>query len=118
MKIGPIDASRIEAMAAQMKAAAARPASALLATQSPLVSRPSEGVKVSFSSSLKSMLDQVNQQQLNADQLAQRFALGDDRVNLSDVMVERQKASLSLQATVQVRNKLVSAYQEIMNMAV
>lgn len=64
------------------------------------------------------MLDQVNAQQLNADRLSQRFAMGDDGVNLSDVMIERQKASLSLQATVQVRNKLVNAYHEIMNMAV
>ncbi len=119
MKIGPIDSSRIEAMAAQMKAAAARPASALQAVApSSSVSRPSEGVKVSFSSSLKAMLEQVNTQQLNADKLSQRFALGDDSVNLSDVMIERQKASLSLQATVQVRNKLVSAYHDIMNMPV
>ncbi len=119
MKIGPIDSSRIEAMAAQMKAAAARPASPLQAAAAPSsAGRPSEGVKVSFSSSLKAMLDQVNTQQHSADKLAQRFALGDDSVNLSDVMIERQKASLSLQATVQVRNKLVSAYQEIMNMPV
>ncbi len=64
------------------------------------------------------MLDRVNEQQLKADGLTQKFALGDDSVNLSDVMIERQKASLSLQATVQVRNKLVSAYHEIMNMQV
>ena len=64
------------------------------------------------------MLDKVNGQQLKADDIAQKFALGDDSVNLSDVMIERQKASLSLQATVQVRNKLVSAYHEIMNMQV
>ncbi len=76
------------------------------------------GVKVSFSASLRAMPDQVNAQQLNADRLSQRFAMGDDRVNLSDVMIERQKASLSLQATVQVRNKLVNAYHEIMNRAV
>jgi flagellar hook-basal body complex protein FliE len=71
---------------------------------------------VSFSDSLKAMLDKVNGQQLNADGFAQKFALGDDSVNWSDVMIERQKASLSLQATVQVRNKLVSAYHAIMNM--
>ncbi|MES2934461.1 MAG: flagellar hook-basal body complex protein FliE, partial [Pseudomonadota bacterium] len=42
----------------------------------------------------------------------------DDSVNLSDVMISMQKASISFQATVQVRNKLVSAYQEMMNMQV
>ncbi len=78
----------------------------------------SDSTKVSFSNSLKVMLDRVNEQQLKADGLTQKFALGDDSVNLSDVMIERQKASLSLQATVQVRNKLVSAYHEIMNMQV
>ena len=62
--------------------------------------------------------DTLNEQRLKADDAAQKFALGDDSVNLSDVMIERQKASLSLQATVQVRNKLVSAYHEIMNMQV
>jgi len=50
--------------------------------------------------------------------LSQRFALGDDSVNLSDVMISMQKAGISFQSTVQVRNKLVSAYQDIMNMQV
>jgi flagellar hook-basal body complex protein FliE len=44
--------------------------------------------------------------------------LGDDKVNLSDVMINMQKASIGFQATVPVRNKLVSAYQAIMNMQV
>ena len=117
MKLGPIDSSHIEAMAARLQAAAraqGETAPAAVATPSSV----QEGTKVTFSSSLKAMLEQVNDQQLKADGLAQRFALGDDKVNLSDVMIERQKASLSLQATVQVRNKLVNAYHEIMNMQV
>ena len=139
MKLGTIDASRIEAMAAKLQAAAARTAPAATnfstiaaggATGTTGASGLSglglagkaasanESTKVSFSDSLKRMLDSVNEQQGKADDLSQRFALGDDRVNLSDVMIERQKASLSLQATVQVRNKLVSAYHEIMNMQV
>ncbi len=117
MKLGPIDSSRIEAMAARLQAAArAQGAAAPAPVATPTAAQ--EGTKVTFSSSLKAMLEQVNDQQLKADGLAQRFALGDDKVNLSDVMIERQKASLSLQATVQVRNKLVNAYHEIMNMQV
>lgn len=117
MKLGPIDSSRIEAMAARLQAAARAPAAA--APQMPAASASVQGgTKVTFSDSLKVMLERVNDQQLKADGLTQRFALGDDKVNLSDVMIERQKASLSLQATVQVRNKLVSAYHEIMNMQV
>ncbi len=119
MKLGPIDSSRIEAMAARLQAAARAPAAAPAAPSSPSSAGPASGAtKVTFSDSLKMMLEQVNDQQLKADGLSQRFALGDDKVNLSDVMIERQKASLSLQATVQVRNKLVSAYHEIMNMQV
>ncbi len=148
MKLGPIDASRIEAMAAKLQAAAARSApgatalstaaagnisgangisgiggisgtSGLSGLASPhRTGAANESTKVSFSDSLKRMLDSVNDQQSKADDLSKRFALGDDNVNLSDVMIERQKASLSLQATVQVRNKLVSAYHEIMNMQV
>lgn len=118
MKIGSIDTARIEAMAARLQAAAGRPAAAVQNSAAAAISLAGDGVKVSFSSSLKAMLEQVNSQQLQADQLARRFAIGDDGVNLSDVMIERQKASLSLQATVQVRNKLVSAYHEIMNMPV
>ncbi len=136
MKLGPIDAGRIEAMAAKLQAAAARSApgvtsfsttatgnisgtSSLSGLASPgRATGANESTKVSFSDSLKRMLDSVNDQQSKADDLSKRFALGDDNVNLSDVMIERQKASLSLQATVQVRNKLVSAYHEIMNMQV
>ncbi len=131
MKLGPIDASRIEAMAARLQAAAAKPAgspfqmpataatSGLAGMSAPgRTGSVNESAKVSFSDALKKMLDSVNEQQLKSDGLSRRFALGDDSVNLSDVMIERQKSSLSLQATVQVRNKLVSAYHEIMNMQV
>lgn len=106
-------------MAARLQAAARAPAAAPMAPSAPApAGTVSGGTKVTFSDSLRVMLERVNEQQLKADGLGQRFALGDDKVNLSDVMIERQKASLSLQATVQVRNKLVSAYHEIMNMQV
>lgn len=118
MKLGPIDSSRIEAMAARLQAAARAQAPNAPAAAPSAATVAGDSTKVTFSNSLKAMLDQVNDQQLKADGLAQKFALGDDSVNLSDVMIERQKASLSLQATVQVRNKLVSAYHEIMNMQV
>jgi len=65
-----------------------------------------------------STLDQVNNAQQQAGQLAQQFDLNAPDVNLHDVMVSLQKASHSFQTMVQVRNRLVSAYQEIMNMQV
>jgi flagellar hook-basal body complex protein FliE len=71
-----------------------------------------------FADMLKSALDQVNSAQQEAGQLTQQFDLNAADVNLHDVMMSLQKASLSFQAMVQVRNRLVSAYQEIMNMQV
>ena len=71
-----------------------------------------------FSQALKTALDQVNQVQQQAQQMTQDFATGADNVNLQDVMVNLQKANISFQQMVQVRNKLVSAYHDIMNMQV
>jgi flagellar hook-basal body complex protein FliE len=56
--------------------------------------------------------------QKSSEQLGKNFAMGDDSVSLSDVMIAGQKANIAFQATVQVRNKLVSAYQDMMNMQV
>ncbi|MFC5509577.1 flagellar hook-basal body complex protein FliE [Massilia jejuensis] len=126
MNVGGIDSNRIEAMMAQLKAAATKPAAPSLAPGGPgALGGPggagavSEGAsKVSFSDALKQSLAQVSGAQKHAEELSQRFAMGDDSVSLSDTMIAMQKSSISFQATVQVRNKLVSAYQEIMNMQV
>jgi flagellar hook-basal body complex protein FliE len=113
MKPAMIDASRIEAMIAQLRTAATRPAGAA----SELAAEKA-APKLDFASALKNTLDQVNQAQRSSEALTQRFAMGDDSVSLSDVMINSQKASISFHATVQVRNKLVSAYQDIMNMGI
>jgi flagellar hook-basal body complex protein FliE len=65
---------------------------------------------------LKSSIDQVNAAQQGSSQMAENFELGKSDANLQDVMISLQKANVSFQTMVQVRNKLVSAYQEIMNM--
>lgn len=126
MNVGGIDSNRIEAMMAQLKAAATKPATPSLGAgalnglgglgaPAALNEGPS---KVSFSDALKNSLEQVSNSQKHAEELGQRFAMGDDSVSLSDTMIAMQKSSISFQATVQVRNKLVSAYHEIMNMQV
>lgn len=79
---------------------------------------PAEGEGGSFAQALQSSIDGVNNAQQNARRLAEAFEMGDQSVDLAEVMVEMQKASLSFQAMTQVRNKLVSAYQDIMNMQV
>lgn len=71
-----------------------------------------------FSAVLKNSIDQVNQAQQQADAMADKFAAGDSQQNLHEVMAALQTASISFQEMVQVRNRLVSAYQDIMNMQV
>lgn len=71
-----------------------------------------------FSSALKQALEGVNAAQMNADGLAREFQLDNSNVSLEETMVAMQKANISFQAVVQVRNKLVAAYQDIMNMPV
>ncbi|MDQ9170817.1 flagellar hook-basal body complex protein FliE [Oxalobacteraceae bacterium R-40] len=116
MKANMIDSSRIDAMVAQLKTAAAHAQGAA----SPLNGADVAGKadKPNFADALTASLNQVNSMQSRAEQLGKRFALGDDSVNLSDVMIAGQKANIAFQATVQVRNKLVSAYHDIMNMQV
>ena len=132
MNIGGIDSSRIEAMMAQLKAAASKPAmpsagSALEAGgiggigglgKAGAAESAESSSKVSFSDALKAQLQNVSNAQNQADDMGKRFASGDDSVSLSDTMIAMQKASITFQATVQVRNKLVSAYHDIMNMQV
>jgi flagellar hook-basal body complex protein FliE len=72
----------------------------------------------SFASVLKQGLDAVNQTQAKSSDLATRFERGDPGVELSQVMLESNKASVAFRATVEVRNRLVGAYQEIMNMPI
>jgi len=131
MNIGGIDSSRIEAMMAQLKAVAQKPAGPASAAdalggaggigglgKASGADAAESSSKVSFSDALKASLQNVSNAQVQADDMGKKFAAGDDSVSLSDTMIAMQKASISFQATVQVRNKLVSAYHEIMNMQV
>lgn len=71
-----------------------------------------------FSDILKQSVDKVNDTQKSASKLTDAFQAGDPNVQVSEVMVALQKSSVSFQAMLQVRNKLVSAYQDIMNMQI
>ncbi len=118
MKTTGIDSSRIESMLAQLKAAAQRPQTQSVQGLNASDLKTNSTSKVDFSEALKASLDNVNSVQKNAESLGKNFAMGDDSVSLSDVMIANQKANISFQATIQVRNKLVSAYHDIMNMQV
>lgn len=69
-----------------------------------------------FSAILRQSIDAVNETQQASTELAKAFEMGESDVSLAEVMIASQKASVSFQAMVQVRNKLVEAYQDVMNM--
>lgn len=71
-----------------------------------------------FANVLKQGLDKVSATQQRAETLATQFERGVEGVELPQVMLEMQKASVSFRAVVEVRNKLVNAYQDIMNMPI
>lgn len=77
-----------------------------------------KGNSPDFSNMFKNAVDQVNEVQQQAGELKTQFELGNTEVDITDVMIKSQVASVSFQAMTQVRNRLVSAYQEIMNMSV
>ena len=73
---------------------------------------------VSFSSALKNSIEAVNQTSQESVKLADAFEKGDASVSLAQLMIAMEKSSVSFQAMTQVRNRLLSAYQDIMNMPV
>jgi flagellar hook-basal body complex protein FliE len=71
-----------------------------------------------FGAMLKNALETVNEIQNESNDLKTRFELGDRSISLANVMVSSQKAGIALEATVQVRNKMVEAYKTIMQMQI
>jgi len=71
-----------------------------------------------FGAMLQQAMDGVNNTMIEADNLKTRFDMGDESVSLSDVMIASQKSSLAFEATVQIRNKCVEAYKQIMQMQI
>ncbi|WP_368565466.1 flagellar hook-basal body complex protein FliE [Pseudoxanthomonas sp. UTMC 1351] len=70
----------------------------------------------SFGETLQNAIQGVNTTQKEAGALAQAFELGDPRADLARVMVAAQQSQVAFRATVEVRNRLVQAYQDVMNM--
>lgn len=71
-----------------------------------------------FGDMLKQAVNQVNDLQTNSSNLATAYEQGDPNVDITRVMVASQKASVSFEALTQVRNRVVQAYEDIMNMPV
>ena len=107
-----MDKSGVENILQQLQAASA------LASGAKKQSRPDEIATVDFSDKLKAAVDQTNHLQQTADHLSAQFVGSESNVDLHEVMISLHKANVSFQSMIQVRNKLVTAYQEIMNMQV
>lgn len=106
-----MDTSAVDSLLAQMRVSAAA-----AGLREP--NQAAQPGKLDFSEALKSSLDNLTQMQTQSESMQKSFVLGDDRVSLSDTMIAMQKASIGFQTTVQVRNKFVQAYNDIMNMQV
>src|SRR5574343_125716 len=107
-----MDTNGIEQMLRVLRSTATQAASAPAADTTPAAGG------ADFAQILQSSIDKVNQTQQQADQMAEKLAAGDTTQNLHEVMIALQTASVSFQEMVQVRNKLVTAYQDVMNMQV
>lgn len=98
----------IEGVLTQLQATAAMARTQDVATQP----------TISFAGQLHAALNRINEAQTSSKAQAEKFSLGEPGIALNDVMTDLQKAAVSLQMGIQVRNKLVNAYQEVMSMQV
>ena len=101
----------IEQMLSMLRTSAAQ------ATGKPAEATPVAGMP-DFAEVLKNSINKVNETQTQSTAMAEKMAAGDTNQNLHEVMIALQTASVSFQEMVQVRNKIVSAYQDVMNMQV
>ena len=106
----------INQLLAQMRATASRLEQSLPSAGAPAA--PDSVAKNEFRNLLEDSLSGVSNTQKAAAAMAESFERGDPDTSLSEVMLQLQKADLSFRAMTEVRNKLITAYQEIMNMPV
>ena len=79
---------------------------------------PAGGVASGFADNFKTALQSVSAAQDKASKLQTQVQMGDPRVSLEETMLAMQKAQIGFQATLHVRNRMVQAYTDIMNMSV
>jgi flagellar hook-basal body complex protein FliE len=92
------------------------PTAGLLKMDTQLKTTPYEAQQ-NFGDLLKNAIENVNTKQNESDLMTQKLITGGN-VELHDVMISAQKAKVALSATMEVRNKVVEAYQEIIRMPV
>jgi flagellar hook-basal body complex protein FliE len=112
-----IDTSGIDAVLAKINAA--RDAASGVFGSIPAAKGVAPGAaKVDFGALVRDAIGSVDQTQKDAASMGLKFQKGDPSVGLEDTMIAVQKANLSFQQLVQVRNRVVAAYHDIMNMPI
>ena len=110
--IDKVSSSAVQSMLSQIRAYEAR------AKSQPEPVESGEGVnKTSFGELLKGAVNSVNDLQQKSKAMTTAYENGDD-VPLTDVVLSMQKASIAFEATLQIRNKVIKAYEDIKNMPV
>lgn len=111
---GAMGVDRVMALRAQIldRNAALSRANAMAGTSAPASTQPT-----SFADTMTQALNDVNASQQKASALSDSYERG-DTIDIAKVMLARQEASVNFEATLQVRNKLLSAYKDIMSMPV
>ena len=79
---------------------------------------PTPTAEGGFGATMSKALDNVSKVQTDAGELQRAFEMGDPRADLARVMVSMQQSQVAFRATVEVRNRLVQAYQDVMNMPI
>lgn len=113
---------QIQQVLSEMRALQGRASGISLAGLSPEITpvagRPAAAQPIDFAALMKNSVDGVATMQNRATALAGAYEAGDKSVDLTKVMLEVQKAGLAFHAMTEVRNKLVDAYTQVMNMSV
>jgi len=107
----------VQQLLAQMRVMEAQ-AKSQITPEAVSVNEASAVQKTDFSQVLENSLSSVNETLMNSGKMAAAFEKGDSDISMAELMINMEKASVSFQAMTQVRNKLLTAYQEIMNMSV
>ena len=105
--------NNIDQVLSQMRAV-----EALAKSQSTAAANSADDSSGQFAELMARAINQVNQNQSQAAELGRALERGDPTVDVAEVMVAMQKSRVSFQALAEVRNKLLTAYQDIMNMPV
>jgi flagellar hook-basal body complex protein FliE len=116
--VNPTNPSNIESVLNQIRQYQTQASAGVnLQPAASTVTQTQSNASLGFTDSVKSAIREVNQTQQAAKAMRADFERGED-IPLTEVVLGMQKSSLAFEATLQIRNKVLKAYQDIMNMPV